>query len=365
VGSARPSPRAKIAAIVAIAVIVVLGVGAGLRVWLGSSGDPSPSSSADDRGNGDDRNGGASESNEVESSSNAPEGPIADDQARHAVTESATEFVTALNTYGPDGLDADDHLVEYRKTADLMSDDFAAVFEENVPIAEQTVAELGVESVATVYGTGVSAIDESSAVALVGGTIELSYPSDDSTVSSGPRRFRYVVSLVRGEDDWLVDDVDDLDDGLPPFGEPATTKHDDYDEAPAPTPTVSADHWTGQVVAAAQVAVPTVFSYDYRTFDADLASADQLLTSDFADRRNALFDDGLRAQVLRQQVVVMAETTAVGLGAGDAETAQAFVFIDQVTSKKASKDQTLRMWATLVLVREGDEWLVDDVLTGG
>lgn len=178
--------------------------------------------------------------------------PMSGDEAeREAVMSAARTFVLRFNTYGPDMLDAEGHLPDYEAVSDLMTSTFATVFDKNVGYAEQTVKQLGAKRSAEVDAVGVASQDSDSAEVLVAGTVELSYPypdqlnqqtSDDKTkngpgngprVTSGPQRFRYQVSLVKVGGKWLVDDLDDVDDGKPPFAQPDTGQ-----ETPgAPTPT--------------------------------------------------------------------------------------------------------------------------------
>jgi hypothetical protein len=157
---------------------------------------------------------------------------------REAVMSAARTFVIRFNTYSPDMLDAQNHLPDYEAVSDLMTSKFATVFDKNVRYAELTVQKLGVTRSAKVFAVGVASEDPDSAEVLVAGTAELSYPypdqlgqqtSDDKgsgdskgapQLSSGPQRFRYQVSLVKVGGKWLVDDLDDVDDGKPSFSQP-------------------------------------------------------------------------------------------------------------------------------------------------
>lgn len=163
--------------------------------------------------------------------------------------------MTRFNTYGPDLLDDQGTMPDYAAVADLMTARFADVFTENVGYAEETVKQLGASREATVWGVGVATHDVDSAQVLVAGTVELSYPApdpgagdDDATgddergdgegprLTSGPQRFRYEVSLVQVEGRWLVDDLDDVDDGLPPFSQPSIPEQAPQDDSGGPTP---------------------------------------------------------------------------------------------------------------------------------
>lgn len=170
-------------------------------------------------------------------------GPSVSDNREQLLTVTR-QFATRFNTYDPSMLDDQGHLPDYASVADLMTPKFGGVFADNVGYAEETVSQLGVTSTATVYAVGVASQDEDSAKVLVAGTVELTtpyQPEDDGDgtdggpdeggtdegaeepqqLSTGPQRFRYEVFLAKVDGSWLVDDVDDIDDGLPSFSEPS------------------------------------------------------------------------------------------------------------------------------------------------
>jgi Mce-associated membrane protein len=124
-------------------------------------------------------------------------------------------------------------------------------------------------------------------------------------------------------------------------------------------------------VDAATAAVPAVLSYDYRTLDADFAEAESYLTEEFAEKRTALFEQEaesgmtLREQVVTDEVVVVARVSATGLTrvSEDGERATVVVFVDQDSQKGKDAPRSLRMWATLSMIADGDGWLLDDICT--
>lgn len=174
-----------------------------------------------------------------------------DEADREELMAASRTFVLRFNTYGPDMLDSEGHLPDYAAVSDLMTAKFATVFDQNVGYAETTVQKLGASRSAKVYAVGVASQDADSAEVLVAGTVELSYPYPDQLgqqttddpksgdsqgapqVTSGPQRFRYQVSLVKVGGKWLVDDLDDVDDGLPPFSQPATPEDGQTGAPPA------------------------------------------------------------------------------------------------------------------------------------
>jgi Mce-associated membrane protein len=347
--------RAKRFVAVAAVVLFVL-ASANLTWWLLNRSTDSGTDAAPSQGGCP---GSEADCSPLEQPEQAKEGPpIADDDARSAVIDAATTFTEAFNTYGPDDLDSGGHLPGYAATADLMTNEFGSIFRENLAYAEQTVAELGVEATASVYGSGVSLLDADTATVLVGSTIELSYPSPSGEdVSTGPQRARYVVSLVNQGANWLVSDVNDIDDGRPPLGAPGSGG-----ELELPPSGFVPGHWTSSAIDAAQNALQLVLSYDYRDLSTvDAASA--YLTPDFAASRQDLFT-GLAPQIERDKVVVASEGVAFGLARGDADRVEVFTFLDQVSTKGEAEPRTERLWATVVLQHDGtDGWLIDDIST--
>jgi len=178
------------------------------------------------------RNGsGPGVGDRVSSVFDPPEDPAED---REAALAAAHTFVERFYTYGPDMLTDEGKLPDYAAVGELMSAKFRSVFEQNVTLAEETVKQTGIDRVATVYAVGITSIDEDSASLLVGGTVTSSYPNPEDSgkpISLAPQRFRYEVELVKISGEWKVDDLDDVDDGLPSLGDSTAG------EAPTDAPT--------------------------------------------------------------------------------------------------------------------------------
>jgi len=143
------------------------------------------------------------------------QGGSGDDQSeRDAVLRQTEQFVLRLNTYGPDGLDAQKHLPDYQKQVTaVITPKFAADFEKSgLPIAEQTVAQAGYARSVKVYGVGVESIDADSATAIVAAGFTGSYPDPQhpkdasKRVDSDADVLRWQVDLVLSDGTWLVDD---------------------------------------------------------------------------------------------------------------------------------------------------------------
>jgi hypothetical protein len=132
---------------------------------------------------------------------------------RESAMAQAEQFMLRINTYGPDLLEGDTMPTYREQVEEVITAKFAADFEKNAPLAEATVKQAGVGREAEVYSTGISAIDEDSATALVAGSFTQSYPSNpgsDDRVETEPAPFRVQVSLVKSKGEWLVDDFTPL-----------------------------------------------------------------------------------------------------------------------------------------------------------
>ena len=123
---------------------------------------------------------------------------------REAVMAQTEQFMLRMGTYGPDLLDDQGAMPEYRaQVKEVITPKFAVSFDKEAATAEQLVAQAGISREAEVFATGVSTIDSDSATALVAGTFTDSYPQ---AKAPEPAPFRIEVTLVKVDGDWLVDD---------------------------------------------------------------------------------------------------------------------------------------------------------------
>ncbi len=169
-----------------------------------------------------------------------------DARARELLLSQANQFMLRINTYGPGDLDAANTLPTYTdRVHEVITDKFTASFDENVTLAEQTVAQAGYARSAQLFSSGVESMDEDSASVLVAGVINGSYPDPDKgsgkdggRIEYEPQPFRVAVSLVLVDGTWLVDDFAPVTDGT---GDAGAT------DGPAGLPTdVPTDVPTGQ-----------------------------------------------------------------------------------------------------------------------
>ena len=133
---------------------------------------------------------------------------------REAVMSQTEQFVLRLNSYGPDQLDAQGHLTEYRdQVKEVITPKFASDFETSgLPIAEETVKTAGYGRTAKIYGLGVESVDEDSATVIVAAGMTGSYPDpqhpDDASkrVDADEDVLRWEIPMVKVDGKWLVDD---------------------------------------------------------------------------------------------------------------------------------------------------------------
>lgn len=133
---------------------------------------------------------------------------------REEVMAQTEQFMLRMGTYGPDLLDDQGAMPEYRdRVKAVITPKFAASFDKEAGAAEQLVAQAGVARSADVYATAVSTLDADSARALVAGAFNDSFTRGEKRVDQEPIPFRIEVSLVKVDGEWLVDDFDPVSAG--------------------------------------------------------------------------------------------------------------------------------------------------------
>ncbi|WP_232676129.1 hypothetical protein [Nocardioides sp. R-C-SC26] len=161
--------------------------------------------------------------------------------AREALMARATEFVVAVNSYGPADLDEQNRLTDYAaKVKAVITPKFGVSFDDGLRYAEQTVAQAGYARTVQIFSSGVASTGPTSAQVLVAGQFSGSYPDPQDTdrrLTFEPDPFRLEVSLVRIDGEWLVDDFtpltgQDTDPGQAPVP-------DDGASEPSPSPQTS------------------------------------------------------------------------------------------------------------------------------
>ena len=136
-------------------------------------------------------------------------GSVDDTRTRERVLSQANQFIIRINTYGPQDLDKQSKLPGYvTRVKEVITPKLDVEFEKSVTLAEQTVAQSGLDRTAQLYASGAESIGADTATALVTGVITQSYPDPEKEgrIEYEPELFRYEVTLVRSGDTWLADD---------------------------------------------------------------------------------------------------------------------------------------------------------------
>lgn len=137
-------------------------------------------------------------------------GQAADLQSqRDSAMSQGRSFVLAIGDYNPSMLDAKGQMPAYRaRVTALITPKFAESFDrQGIGTAETLVKQAKVARTASVFATGVSAIDSDTATVLVAGQFVDAYPDKQGKlVPQPPVPVRFQLSLVRVGGKWLVDD---------------------------------------------------------------------------------------------------------------------------------------------------------------
>lgn len=131
-------------------------------------------------------------------------------EARDDVMSQARQFMLRVNTYGPDLLKGTTMPTYRDRVRAVVTAKFEADFEKNVPYAEATVAQAGLERTTQVYAVGVGDLDldRGRATALVAGAFTNSFPDPKDKkkrVAADPQPYRVEVTLVEQSGRWKVD----------------------------------------------------------------------------------------------------------------------------------------------------------------
>ncbi|WP_297737190.1 hypothetical protein [Nocardioides sp.] len=145
--------------------------------------------------------------NPVRRVSEVVKGSTETQETREEVMAQTEQFMLRLGSYGPELLDEQGGMPEYReKVKEVITPKFAASFDTEAGTAEQLVAQAGVSRVPDVFATGVASLDDDSAQTLVAGSFSDTYDVDGEEIKQEPIPFRISVSLVKIDGEWLVDD---------------------------------------------------------------------------------------------------------------------------------------------------------------
>lgn len=125
----------------------------------------------------------------------------------------------------------------------------------------------------------------------------------------------------------------------------------------------SVEDATRAAQAAAERAVVPILSYDYRRLDEDQAAAQPLMTEDYREEYDQLFEV-LQQNAPRTETVVGVEVVASGVVRGGTERAEFLVFLNRPTTNAENKEPVVYKDQVRVQMENvGGDWLVDCLLT--
>ncbi len=119
---------------------------------------------------------------------------------------------------------------------------------------------------------------------------------------------------------------------------------------------------TSSAPAAAERAAGAILVYDHETLEADQRSASAFMTDGFAEQYSETFEKVVAPAAEQTRAEVTAEVRASGVVRASSERAKVLLFVDQTTVSSANEapQQALNR-VEMIMVREGDRWLVDDI----
>lgn len=124
---------------------------------------------------------------------------------RESAMKIASQFMLRLGTSDPSMLDANGQMPEYRTLiGEVVTTKLRTQFENaDFKAAENLAKQAAMTQVSVVYATGVESIDTDSATVLVAGRVQYTYKGGGA---QEPIAFRYVVTVLKVDGKWLVDD---------------------------------------------------------------------------------------------------------------------------------------------------------------
>ncbi len=120
-----------------------------------------------------------------------------------------------------------------------------------------------------------------------------------------------------------------------------------------------------EVLAAAKREAAPFLTYDYRTFDRDIARAEAGLSTRFRANYAHTTATEVRALALKNHSSSHATVVAAGVVSAGSDRAKVLVFVDQVVQNSLLQ-ATSRLDQTqieLSMVKQGGRWVIDDVTT--
>lgn len=112
----------------------------------------------------------------------------------------------------------------------------------------------------------------------------------------------------------------------------------------------------------ARTSIEQMLSYNYKTIDAQAAQIEGLLTGSFKGEFTAAMDKDIKPLAVKNQTVVQAKVSDIGVMSSSATTVKVLAFVNQARIGTDQKDPVVdqnRVMATMTKV--GDRWLISKV----
>lgn len=122
----------------------------------------------------------------------------------------------------------------------------------------------------------------------------------------------------------------------------------------------------GEAGRAARATVPSnlerLLSYDYTTFDTDLAAASELMTASFREEYLPTVE-AIKERAIEQERTQESTVVAVSVVSETPEEVETLVFLNRTTyTADSPRQRILQDRANVTVVRDDDgEWLIDDI----
>lgn len=113
-------------------------------------------------------------------------------------------------------------------------------------------------------------------------------------------------------------------------------------------------------------AIVPVLSYDYRSMDESAAAASTYMTSAFKTRDYDPLFAVLQENVAETETVVEAEVVDSGVVRTGEDRVEVLLFVDQPTTNvRFTEPQTYQNRVVVTMVKDGEDWLIDKLVTTG
>lgn len=114
--------------------------------------------------------------------------------------------------------------------------------------------------------------------------------------------------------------------------------------------------------ATAERAAEAILAYDHQTLEADQDAATRFMTDDFAEQYTETFEKVVRPTAEETRATVAAAVQGSATVRASADRVRVLLFVDQTTVSRANENPQVALnRVEMIMVRDGDDWLVDDI----